>query len=272
MSQDTSRVLATYFSYNDSPGMVKRPRNLTLCPHSSRVLLVHQLSSRSIISPTPPLQNLINNPSHSCSPPSTPEKSRDVFCPLSTSLSPAPPTAHKENRSKPTSTCRKKFTSMDLVFVTRAVNEICPWNAGHRQKTKAWKNVVEALVKAGFHHKLSAEVVRQKAEGLVGYRKTPASQDKHIKAIVSILDSSRDDRILISALLDRMESQYDAAKKADEVKKAELQKKHEEDTIARDTLRQASMSTLQGKRRSNLSLELAWMTHCTYGAINETLN
>ncbi|GLB45350.1 hypothetical protein LshimejAT787_2200130 [Lyophyllum shimeji] len=251
-SEARARTLpATYFGYNDSPGDGDTPTKPDAMPTlpQGAVSPPTQLEVHHVTHPA--LQNLINNPSHSCSPPSTLEKSRDALCPPSTSPSPAPPTPCKENRSKPTSTCRKKFTGMDLVFVARAVNEICPWNAGHGQKMKAWENVVEALVKAGFRHKLSAEVVCQKAEGLVGYRKTPVSQDKHIKAIVSILDSSRDDRILISALLDRMESQYDATKKADEVKKAELQKKHEEDTIARDTLRQASMSTSQGKRRSN---------------------
>ncbi|KAJ3509511.1 hypothetical protein NLJ89_g5190 [Agrocybe chaxingu] len=137
---------------------------------------------------------------------------------------------------------RKKLTAQDLILIARAVIEKMPFLEGHGNRTAAWQNINNELQANGLSCQITADRLRQKAEAL-----NRESSDDKVRAIANTLKNTTDE-IAISALLDRMESQWDEAKDASDSKKAQIKKKHEEDRLGGEAIRRASMSGLKRKR------------------------
>lgn len=146
------------------------PENYTRFPSVTPVKHIQQETPGPCTS-RPALRNILNSPSPRT--PSTPKKAVHTLTrspSRSPTLPPGPAAADAADKKKP-ATKRRKFTGMDLVQIARAVNEVNPWVAVHGEKGKAWEKVNALLIKTEFRHKLNGEGIRQKAEGLVGYRK-----------------------------------------------------------------------------------------------------
>ncbi|KAF8215444.1 hypothetical protein K438DRAFT_1801264 [Mycena galopus ATCC 62051] len=94
---------------------------------------------------------------------------------------------------------------------------------------------------------ISAASAQHKAESLVGYKKNPNGKHKNLSNIIGEGTSAS---ITIGALLEALETQYDAAKDKSEEGKAKLKKKNDEDREGGDSLREASMNTFRKRKRT----------------------
>ncbi|KAJ6533471.1 hypothetical protein B0H10DRAFT_2247163 [Mycena sp. CBHHK59/15] len=119
------------------------------------------------------------------------------------------------------------FTGEDLIMIARAVIDANPFVAPHGQKGQVWQQVVDALWAQEFRHTtISAASVQHKAEALISYKKDPDGKHKNLSNIIGEGTSAS---ITIGALLERLETNFDAAKDKSEDAKAKLKKKNDED-------------------------------------------
>ncbi|KAJ7442125.1 hypothetical protein FB451DRAFT_114546 [Mycena latifolia] len=155
----------------------------------------------------------------------------------------------KENGEQDTASKGKPtFTGEDLITIGRVVIDLNPWLAPHGQKAHVWQEAVNVLTQRGFRHAtISAASVQHKAEALVAYKKDPTGKHKNLNNIIGEGTSAS---ITIGALLERLETQFDAAKDKSDDAKAKLRKKNDEDREGGESIRQASMKTLRKRARS----------------------
>ncbi|KAJ7754270.1 hypothetical protein B0H14DRAFT_3512618 [Mycena olivaceomarginata] len=136
------------------------------------------------------------------------------------------PRKEKENGEPDTSTKRKGLMGKDLTLIARAVN---------------------------FCHKtISAASVQHKAEALVLYKKN----------LSNVISEGTSASITIRALLECLETQFDAAKDKSDNAKAKLKKKNNEDREGGESICQASMHTHHKRARSPASNDDANTTNC----------
>ncbi|KAJ7788479.1 hypothetical protein B0H14DRAFT_3504174 [Mycena olivaceomarginata] len=123
-----------------------------------------------------------------------------------------------------------------------------------------WQQIVSTLSAQNFCHKtISAASVQHKAEALVLYKKTPTGNHKNLSNVISEGTSAS---ITIRALLECLETQFDAAKDKSDNAKAKLKKKNNEDREGGESICQASMHTHHKRARSPASNDDANTTNC----------
>ncbi|KAJ6493878.1 hypothetical protein DFH09DRAFT_1104342 [Mycena vulgaris] len=162
------------------------------------------------------------------------------------------PRKNKENKGQDDSTTSKAgkpgFSGEDLIMIARVVVDKDPFLAPHGQKGAAWQEVVDILTELKFRHaSISAASIQHKAEALVSYKKDPTGKYKNLTNVIREGTSAS---ITIGALLERLETQFDAAKDKTDDAKAKLQKKNDEDREGGESIRRASMQTLRKRARS----------------------
>ncbi|KAJ6468104.1 hypothetical protein C8R47DRAFT_1223396 [Mycena vitilis] len=143
---------------------------------------------------------------------------------------------------------RHTYNGDDHVAIARVVVDMNPWIAQHGQKGVIWQRCVEKLLALGFrHNNINATTLQHKCEALISYKKDPQGKNKKL---ANILGDGKSAGILIAALLERMETQYDEAKDKGDDAKAKAQAKHDADKEGGEAIRRASMQTLRKRRRS----------------------
>ncbi|KAJ7740415.1 hypothetical protein B0H14DRAFT_2638084 [Mycena olivaceomarginata] len=126
-------------------------------------------------------------------------------------------------------------------MIAHAVIDANPWLAPHGQKGQIWQQIVDTLSAQNFRHKtISAASMQHKAEALVSYKKDPDGKHKNLSNVIGEGTSAS---IIIGALLECLEMQFDAAKDKSDDTKAKLKKKNDEDREGGESIRQASMRT-----------------------------
>jgi hypothetical protein len=65
----------------------------------------------------------------------------------------------------------KKFTPDDLIEIARAVIDKNPFMEPYKRHTVAWEHVRTHLMGHGFCHNISTDVLHQKANALILYKK-----------------------------------------------------------------------------------------------------
>ena len=184
----------------------------------------------------------------------------------------------------------KKFTPDNLIEIACTMIDKNPFMEPYKQCTVAWECVRTYLMGHGFCHNISTDVLRQKANALILYKKVffpffncvtstdmtqdPESQNPKVKAIASVLKSSKDGNdnralIRISALLEQLEQDWDEAEKVEESKESEVKKvcslslnhciqkfhalpqKQEENWSTGQEIHAASMKTMGSKASSS---------------------
>ncbi|KAJ7764154.1 hypothetical protein DFH07DRAFT_956169 [Mycena maculata] len=143
---------------------------------------------------------------------------------------------------KPKAT-RTIFGGTDLLQLGRAIVLKKPYFAPHGKIAEAWKQVNKYLVDNGFRHKVQYTVLQSKAKALIAFKKDPDGEDA--APVASQLQG--DAGILIAAVLEQMEQQYDDAKDKSDEAKSKLLKKTEDDRVAGEAIRAASM---RGRKRA----------------------
>ncbi|KAK7016576.1 hypothetical protein R3P38DRAFT_3202770 [Favolaschia claudopus] len=142
---------------------------------------------------------------------------------------------------------RSRFTASDLIHITRVVVDLQPYLAGHKLKGKTWALVVETLLSQGFPHpNISVGSVREKAYGLVAFKKEPGKNPQ----LANLIGEDTSASIVIAALLERLETQYDQAKNKSDKAKAAIKKKNDEDRKGGESIRNNSLKTLRSHPRT----------------------
>ncbi|KAK6971427.1 hypothetical protein R3P38DRAFT_3242393 [Favolaschia claudopus] len=162
------------------------------------------------------------------------------------------PKKDKENDSCDGDSGNKKtFTGDDLIMIARAAIDVNPFIAPHGQKGSAWQQVVDNLEAQNFRHKtISAASIQHKVEAMISFKKNPNGKHKNLANVIGEGTSAS---ITIGALLERLETNFDAAKDKSDEAKAKLKKKNDEDRDGGEAIRQASMGGLRKRARSPAS-------------------
>ncbi|KAK7057100.1 hypothetical protein R3P38DRAFT_3168611 [Favolaschia claudopus] len=143
---------------------------------------------------------------------------------------------------------RVRFDASDLIHITRVVVDLQPYLARHNEKSKTWALVVSTLLEQDFPHKdISAGTIHDKADALVAFKKEPAKNPQ----IANVIGEDTSASIVIAALLERLETQYDQAKNKSDSAKAKIKKKNDEDRKGGESIRNNSMKTLRSRPRTS---------------------
>ncbi|KAK6984321.1 hypothetical protein R3P38DRAFT_2576127 [Favolaschia claudopus] len=138
---------------------------------------------------------------------------------------------------------RVRFDASDLIHITRVVVDLQPYLARHNEKGKTWALVVSTLLEQDFPHKdISAGSVTNNL-----YSKEPAKNPQ----IANIIGEDTSASIVIAALLERLETQYDQAKNKSDSAKAKIKQKNDEDRKGGESIRNNSMKTLRSRPRTS---------------------
>ncbi|KAJ7042822.1 hypothetical protein C8F04DRAFT_1175925 [Mycena alexandri] len=143
---------------------------------------------------------------------------------------------------------KAKYTGPRLIILARAAVDAQPFLAAHGEKGSSWQSVVNImkLDKEFRNTSLTANSVQHKAEALVAFKKNPNAQKS--KKLSSIIGQGTSSGIIIGALLERLEEQYDSAKDKSDDAKAKIKKKNDEDREGGNAIREASMKTFRKRR------------------------
>ncbi|KAJ7112545.1 hypothetical protein C8R44DRAFT_856213 [Mycena epipterygia] len=142
---------------------------------------------------------------------------------------------------------RVAFRGRDLLQLARAVVDKQPFLAKHKEVAREWKAVNAYLVANGFRHRVKHTTIQRKAKALVAFKKDPTCEDA--QSVASQLQG--DVAILIGAVLEQLEKQWDDANTSEEEKQKIKQltrgaQKIEADRAAGEVIRNASLS---GRKR-----------------------
>ncbi|KAK7039744.1 hypothetical protein R3P38DRAFT_2514352, partial [Favolaschia claudopus] len=126
--------------------------------------------------------------------------------------------------------------------------DVDPFTAPHGQKAVSWQQVVDNLAEQGFRHTtISAASIQHKVEAMISFKKNPNGKHKNLANIIGEGTSAS---ITIAALLERLETNFDAAKDKSDEAKAKLKKKNDEDRDGGEAIRQASLRAGRKRARS----------------------
>ncbi|KAJ7583956.1 hypothetical protein C8J56DRAFT_195721 [Mycena floridula] len=228
-----------------------------MLPSVNELLFMAPLESPSVQSRRPPFTEISASSTNESSIPSSSsalselidrEAARKLIGQSGSKGSPAP---QKRTRA-PVGT--KSWTAAGLLELARIAAEEHPFHAPFKQKTKTWEKIRDRLLDSDIgQHKLpadlSADVVRHKVEGLIGYKKDPKSKQKDAKSVCNMLKEEGYE-ITIQSILEKLETQYDEVKHKTEESKEKAKKKLEEDEAGRVHIRDASMKALGKRGRS----------------------
>ncbi|KAJ7867697.1 hypothetical protein B0H14DRAFT_332227 [Mycena olivaceomarginata] len=142
---------------------------------------------------------------------------------------------------------RAQYSGDDLILITREVVNVNPFIAAYGQKGVSWQQIADNLEERGFRHKITAATVQHKAEALISYKKDPNGKNKNLAKVIGEGTSAS---IIIGALLERMETQYDESKDKSDDAKAKLKAKQDADRVGGEAIRRASMQTMRKRARS----------------------
>ncbi|KAJ7128063.1 hypothetical protein C8R46DRAFT_1145038 [Mycena filopes] len=144
---------------------------------------------------------------------------------------------------------KAKYTGPALITLARAVIDVEPFLSSQGQKGAAWQEVVDTIKKSKHFRNttVSAASAQNKAEKMVMFKKKPnASKNKKLN---NIIGEGTSDGVIIGALLERVEKQFDDAKGKSDAAKAKIKQKNDEDREGGNAIREASMKTFRKRRR-----------------------
>ncbi|KAJ7691355.1 hypothetical protein B0H17DRAFT_1133872 [Mycena rosella] len=154
----------------------------------------------------------------------------------------------KKDKENEETGASKGYTGEELITLARVVIDADPFMRPHGQKGGAWQEITETLRQRNFRPtSISAASVQHKVEALVAYKKDPAGKHKNL---ANVIGEGTAASITIGALLERLETQFDAAKDKSDDAKVKIKKKNDEDREGGEAIRQASMRTLRKRARS----------------------
>ncbi|KAJ7911733.1 hypothetical protein B0H13DRAFT_1875566 [Mycena leptocephala] len=142
---------------------------------------------------------------------------------------------------------RNVFGGTQLIQLARAIDKCKPYLAPHGGVGDSWKATNQHLKANGFNLDVKYTALQTKAKALIAYKKDPTCEEAK-----SVASHIKDDvAILIASTLEKIEQQYDDAKDKSDAAKLELKEKLENETMAGDKVRGASMIAHQKRKRSD---------------------
>ncbi|KAG1849649.1 hypothetical protein DFJ58DRAFT_607903, partial [Suillus subalutaceus] len=144
---------------------------------------------------------------------------------------------------------RAKYGGAALEHLARVVSERNPYAAKHTHKTKAWKDIHEAMKKQGYFRNTSYAGVRNKMTQLLKYQDDPDS----VPSINSTLSQSQ--KTVLAALLDRIsENQRSAAMQNDEQKDTK-RKATEADRVGGEVIRTQATRNARKQKLADVNID-----------------
>ncbi|KAJ6548359.1 hypothetical protein B0H19DRAFT_1378889 [Mycena capillaripes] len=143
---------------------------------------------------------------------------------------------------------RIQFSANDLIHIARVAVDVKPFLAEHKSKGTTWQLLKDTLVQEGFPHRsVRTDTIQHKVEGLVAFKKDPSKNKK----LANLIGEGTSAGITIAALLERLEDQHDQGKDKSDEAKAKIKKKSDEDHMAGEAIRSASMKTLRTRTHTH---------------------